>query len=83
MNGSDFPSVLGDVYGDDIVKLNKKGRKRAQGRNNQLGSLDLNDSDSISAAKSTKSSKVNGSSGDTKTTGYKSKYAQPVVGSYN
>jgi len=52
---------LGDVYGDDIMKLNKKGgRKRPQSRQQNSGNADSS------------SSKP----------GFKSKYAQPVVGSF-
>ncbi|KAF6023699.1 DAAM [Bugula neritina] len=51
----------GDVYGDDIMKLNKKGgRKRPQSRQQNSGNADSS------------SSKP----------GFKSKYAQPVVGSF-
>ena len=63
------------MYGDDIMKLNKKGRKRgpqARQVNTDLGmGIELTDS------------KSNGNGDHTpKSTGYRSKYAQPVVGSY-
>lgn len=66
----------GDVYGDDIMKLNKKGRKRAPVRqNSNLGmGIELTET----ATPKTNSSSNTSSSGGP----YKSKYAQPVVSSY-
>ena len=58
------------------MKLNKKGRKRG---NKPVIPMSLDISDSNGTMRSTKSNSSATSNGST---GYKSKYAQPVVGSY-
>lgn len=67
--------ISGDVYGDDIMKLNKKGRKRGPMRKNSSSDfgMGLEMGETTTAGKPTANT--------TTTRGeYKSKYAQPVVG---
>ena len=83
MKVSVFKLITGDVYGDDIMKLNKKGRKRGPMRKNSSSdfnmSIDMGDTVVNTGGKTS----ANTTAANTTATGvYKSKYAQPVVGSY-
>ncbi|XP_067938496.1 disheveled-associated activator of morphogenesis 2-like [Watersipora subatra] len=64
----------GDVYGDDMKRLYKKDRRRGgQAKTDTNLGMGLELSNSMSKTNSDRSPKA---------TGYRSKYAQPVVGSY-
>ena len=66
--------TTGDVYGDDMKRLYKKDRRRGgQAKTDTNLGMGLELSNSMSKTNSDRSPKA---------TGYRSKYAQPVVGSY-
>ena len=77
-----FKFITGDVYGDDIMKLNKKGRKRGPMRKNSSSDFNMSIDMGDTAVNTGGKTSANTAANTTATGVYKSKYAQPVVGSY-